>query len=46
MDRVERLVRLVAGGAMNVLLAGETGTGKELLARAIASRRPSRRSST
>lgn len=41
MQRVERLVRLVAAGNIHVLLLGETGTGKEVIADRIhrASRR-------
>jgi pSer/pThr/pTyr-binding forkhead associated (FHA) protein len=41
MQRVERLVRLVAAGNIHVLLTGETGVGKELVAERIhkASRR-------
>ena len=41
MQRVERLVRLVAAGNIHVLVLGETGTGKELVADRIhrASRR-------
>lgn len=35
MRRVFRLVRLVAPSSANVLLEGETGTGKELIARAL-----------
>jgi transcriptional regulator with GAF, ATPase, and Fis domain len=35
MLRVYRLVRLVAGRQTTVLLTGETGTGKELIARAL-----------
>ena len=40
MERVERLVRLVAGGTMNVLLAGEPGTGKGVLAARIHAASP------
>ena len=41
MQRVERLVRLVAAGNIHVLVLGETGTGKEVIADRIhrASRR-------
>ncbi|MDB4935271.1 MAG: hypothetical protein JWP87_2243 [Labilithrix sp.] len=41
MQRVERLVRLVAAGNIHVLVLGETGTGKEVIAARIhrASRR-------
>ena len=41
MQRVERLVRLVAAGNIHVLVMGETGTGKEVIADRIhrASRR-------
>lgn len=41
MQRVERLVRLVAAGNIHVVVLGETGTGKEVLAERIhrASRR-------
>jgi two-component system response regulator AtoC len=41
MQRVERLVRLVAAGNIHVLVLGETGTGKEVIAERIhkASRR-------
>jgi transcriptional regulator of acetoin/glycerol metabolism len=41
MQRVERLVRLVAAGNIHVLVLGETGTGKEVVAERIhkASRR-------
>jgi DNA-binding NtrC family response regulator len=41
MQRVERLVRLVAAGNIHVLVTGETGVGKELVAERIhkASRR-------
>src|SRR5262249_54941037 len=41
MQRVERLVRLVAAGNIHVLVTGETGVGKELIAERIhkASRR-------
>lgn len=35
MEQVYRLTRLVAPSRANVLLVGETGTGKELIARAI-----------
>jgi DNA-binding NtrC family response regulator len=35
MQRVYRMVRLVAGRMTAVLIAGETGTGKELVARAL-----------
>ncbi|MDB4941794.1 MAG: Type fimbriae expression regulatory protein PilR, partial [Labilithrix sp.] len=35
MQRVERLVRLVAAGNIHVLVLGETGTGKEVIARGI-----------
>jgi DNA-binding NtrC family response regulator len=35
MQRVYRLVRLVAGRSTTVLIAGPTGTGKELVARAL-----------
>jgi DNA-binding NtrC family response regulator len=43
MQRVERLVRLVAAGNIHVLVTGETGVGKELVADRIhkASRRAS-----
>src|SRR5438105_891484 len=41
MQRVERLVRLVAAGNIHVLVLGETGTGKEVIAERVhkASRR-------
>jgi len=44
MQRVERLVRLVAAGNIHVLVLGETGTGKEVVADRIhrASRRAAR----
>ncbi len=35
MQRVERLVRLVAAGNIHVLVLGETGTGKEVIAERI-----------
>ncbi len=35
MDRVDRLVRLVADSAMSVVLRGETGTGKDVMAERI-----------
>jgi len=35
MQRVYRMVRLVAGRETTVLITGETGTGKELIARAL-----------
>ena len=43
MQRVERLVRLVAAGNIHVLVTGETGVGKELVAERVhkASRRAS-----
>ena len=40
MQRVYRMVRLVAGRATTVLIAGPTGTGKELVARALHSLSP------
>ncbi len=43
MQRVERLVRLVAAGNIHVLVTGETGVGKELVAERI--HRSSRRAS-
>ncbi|MDF2697701.1 MAG: acetoacetate metabolism regulatory protein AtoC, partial [Labilithrix sp.] len=43
MQRLERLVKLVAAGNIHVLITGETGTGKEVIAERIhrASRRAS-----
>lgn len=38
--RVQKMVRLVAGRKTSVLLSGETGTGKELVAQAIHQRGP------
>jgi len=40
MDRVYRMVRLVAARSTTVLIEGETGTGKELVARALHSLSP------
>ena len=40
MDRVYRMVRLVAARSTTVLIAGPTGTGKELVARALHSLSP------
>jgi two-component system response regulator AtoC len=40
MERVRRLVDVVASGSISVLLLGETGVGKEVLAEAIHRRSP------
>ena len=42
MEQVYRLVHMVAGRDTAVLVTGETGTGKELVARAIPSTEPAR----
>jgi DNA-binding NtrC family response regulator len=42
LQRVFEMVQKVAGGDSNILLTGETGTGKELVARAIHDRSPRR----
>lgn len=40
MHQVHRLVAMVAQGTINVLITGETGTGKEILARSLHAQSP------